>query len=358
MAKQANSKETTYPMLEKQSVIASSSSPRDLTPHSLMGKKVFVETTARLHMGFFDLHGGLGRKFGSIGLSLDAPSLHLSATYQKDLEVKGSEAVHPDKLARIEHAAKRFLQHLNIVTGANIWVDECMQTHAGLGSGTQISLAVGAALSQLYGLHLSTREIALNMQRGRRSGIGIAAFDVGGILIDGGRHAQTILPPILARYDFPQDWRILLIFDEAELGVHGAQELQAFSELPEFPQDLAAELCRHVLMQAMPALVEQDLNAFGQSIQILQQYTGDYFSPAQGGRYASPSVTRVLNKLASLGVACFGQSSWGPTGFAVFENSAMAEKHLSILKTEFAELNLDWRICAARNRGATIKVNV
>ena len=42
--------------------------------------KVSVTTSARLHMGFFDLNGNLGRRFGSIGVSLQAPMTSLVAT--------------------------------------------------------------------------------------------------------------------------------------------------------------------------------------------------------------------------------------------------------------------------------------
>ncbi|MFD0935973.1 GHMP kinase, partial [Methylobacterium trifolii] len=40
---------------------------------------VEVEAPARLHFGFLDLHGGLGRRFGSIGLAIDAPAVRLAA---------------------------------------------------------------------------------------------------------------------------------------------------------------------------------------------------------------------------------------------------------------------------------------
>jgi len=107
-------------------------------------------------------------------------------------------------------------------------------------------------------------------------------------------------------------------------------------------------------MQAMPAIVERDLAAFGQSIQVLQQHVGDYFAPVQGGRYASKLVEGVLNHLQQTGVACFGQSSWGPTGFAIFENSNVTENHLQQLKTRFNNQALSWKICKASNQGAQV----
>lgn len=45
------------------------------------GRIVTVETTARLHMGFVDLNGGLGKHFGSIGLSLDRPATRIKAKH-------------------------------------------------------------------------------------------------------------------------------------------------------------------------------------------------------------------------------------------------------------------------------------
>lgn len=322
--------------------------------------KVFIKSTARLHMGFFDLHGGLGRKFGSIGLSLAAPGIELSAKFSDKLHVTGAASA-IDKVSTI---AQQLITKLNINGSVSLDIKQYIPEHAGLGSGTQSALAVGTVISQLYNLDLSTAQIAELTGRGGRSGIGIAAFDHGGLLIDGGRASglsaspspltSSKVPPLLARYDFPEDWRILLIFDASKPGIHGELEREAFNKLPEFPENLAAHLCRYVLMQAMPALVEHDLTAFGFAIQELQSHVGDYFAPAQGGRYASLQVGAVLQYLQSMGVACFGQSSWGPTGFAVFENEVDAEKHLQQLRMTFLDSNLTWKICRARNSGAEL----
>ncbi len=321
--------------------------------------EISIKSTARLHMGFFDLHGGLGRKFGSIGLSLATPTIELSAQMSSQLQVEGITSV-IDKVASI---AQQFITKLNLNGSVHLNIRQHIPEHAGLGSGTQTALAIGAAISQLYKLNLSTAQIAELTGRGGRSGIGIAAFDYGGLLIDGGRAARTNtslsklssnVPPLLARYDFPEDWRVLLILDASQPGIHGEVEREAFKQLPEFSESLAAHLCRYVLMQAMPAIVEQDLTAFGFAIQELQSHVGDYFAPAQGGRYASQQVGAVLQALQNMGVACFGQSSWGPTGFAVFENELEAEKHLQQLETMFLDSHLSWKICSARNAGAEI----
>lgn len=321
--------------------------------------KVEVVSHGRLHMGFFDLHGGLGRKFGGIGVSLSSPKQVVTASMSGCLQVSG------ESNARSSIIAQQLLEKLGIKTSVRLHIEQHIPEHAGLGSGTQLALAIGSAIGQLYQLNLTTTKIAELTGRGARSGIGIAAFDYGGLLIDGGRvsnlttvanHSKKV-PPLLARYDFPDHWCILLILDHHQVGVHGADERQAFNQLPEFSENLAAHLCRHVLMQAMPALIEQDLSAFGQAIQTLQSHVGDYFSLAQGGRYASRKVTSVLDYLQTQGVACFGQSSWGPTGFAVFENRLAAEKQMQQLKAIFTDSGLTWMLCNGRNQGAEILIS-
>ncbi|MBA3696885.1 MAG: GHMP kinase [Methylotenera sp.] len=319
---------------------------------------VKVSTAARLHMGFFDLHGGLGRKFGSIGLSLSAPKLELCMKHSEALLVTGVPSVQK----RAHAIAAQLLKKLSLPGNVHLSIGQHIPEHAGLGSGTQLALSIGAAINQLYGLNLNVAEIALLTNRGNRSGIGIAAFEHGGVLIDGGRtapaKANNTIPPLLARYDFPEHWRILLILDTTQPGIHGHEELKAFDQLPEFSESVAAQLCRHVLMQAMPALIEQDLPAFGRSIQALQAHVGDYFAPAQGGRYASKRVGQVLKHLEHLGIDCFGQSSWGPTGFAVFESADEANQNLVELKATFTDNALNWMICSASNQGANIERTV
>ncbi len=319
---------------------------------------VTVKSTARLHMGFFDLNGGIGRKFGSIGLSLQAPSIELTARRSDTFALQVADSITQETADKARSLIELLASKLNISNLVHVEINQFVASHAGLGSGTQLALVIGAALNKLFDLNLTTTEIAILTNRGGRSGIGIAAFDYGGLLVDGGRkvegNAAPSVPPLLARYDFPDDWRVLLISDNTAPGVHGEAEKVAFSELPVFPEALAAQLCRHVLMNALPAIAEQDLTAFGQSIQAIQAHTGDYFAPAQGGRYASPIVGEVLNALSDMGAQCFGQSSWGPTGFAVFESEAEANETLEHLKGRFKSRHLSWMVTKACNHGAQV----
>ena len=311
---------------------------------------VNVTTSSRLHLGFFDLNGGLGRKFGSIGLSLQAPVTSLSISPSKTFTAEGEGAERAIKIAQ------QVARHLNVDGGVHIHLDQVIPEHSGLGSGTQLSLAVGMAMNALYQRNLNVNEVAVLTQRGTRSGIGLGTFSTGGLIVDGGRASKSPVPPVIARAEFPEDWPILLIFDKGHSGVYGTQELSAFQNLPLFPEASAALLCRQVLMQALPAIAERDLPAFGQAIQALQAVTGDYFAPAKGGgRYTSSLLANVLSQLQANGVHCFGQSSWGPTGFAVFENQLEAETQLNQLNASFGhEQTLQFLLTKANNQSSQI----
>lgn len=311
---------------------------------------VTVTTTARLHMGFVDLNGSQTRMFGSLGVALDAPKTQLTIVKSKKtlIEAKSSEYV-----AKILENLK---SQLKIDSNFIIKLDEAIPEHAGLGSGTQLALAIGVGINALLDLNLSTAQLAAITGRGRRSGIGIGTFDLGGLVLDGGRNAlhPQKMPPIIARHAFPTQWPILLIMDHTDQGVFGDAEIQAFETLPPANFTTAQALSHHILMQALPAVVEQDYPPFAQAIFALQSATGEYFSAAQGGHYKSAKVAEVLDYLNAQGIICAGQSSWGPTGFAIFDNETYANAMLNQLRQQFPNSLLQFQLMRAKNSGANI----
>lgn len=311
---------------------------------------VFVNTFARLHMGFLDLNGQTGRRFGSLGLGLNAPDTLIELAIGQDVFNQGAEEPYVLK------SKQAILTHANINQDVSIRVHRAIPRHFGLGSGTQMALAIGEGINQLFDLNLTLGEIANITSRGRRSGIGIGTFASGGLVLDGGRGLETKTPPIISHQPFPDEWAIVLMFDNQHIGVHGDEEVEAFATLKDADMQATQAVNHEVLMRGLPAIQECDLKAFGEAVSVLQAYTGDYFAPVQGGRYASKLVTQVLSYLVQQGVSCIGQSSWGPTGFAIFENHEMATSHLEKLKSTFQDSALGWLVCKASNAGATVNV--
>ncbi len=321
---------------------------------------VRVTAPARLHLGFLDLNGDLGRRYGSIGLALDRPATVLTVSRQAggapaasmsaDMSADGPEA------ERARRALARFGRTLGLAGNYRADVASAIPAHAGLGSGTQLALAVGVALSALEGRGASPRHLGEALERGARSAIGMAAFEQGGFIVDGGRGSRDVAPPLLMRAAFPADWRALLVFDTRTEGVHGDGELQAFARLPEFTAAAAGHLCRLVLMRLMPGVVEGDLAAFGAGLTEIQQVVGTHFAAAQGGSpWTSPAVGRVVARMGALGAVGLGQSSWGPTGFAFVESPAAADRlYCSLVEEAMAE-GVEIRIARGRNTPATVE---
>lgn len=317
-----------------------------------MIKSVHVVANARLHMGFFDLNGSMGRRYGSMGLGLDGPVTEINVHQVFGKSPILNKASCNERVIKI---VENYTKVLNLKNNFNVECVRLIPEHAGLGSGTQLALAIGAAINELCGLNLTMQQLAAISQRGARSGVGVGTFKTGGIVVDGGRGDLTDVPPVIARGDFPEDWRVLLIFDEANVGTHGEQEIAAFRSLPNASLASAEKLSHRILMQALPALAEQDFTNFGQAIRDLQMYTGDYFAPIQGGRYSSESVGQVLDYLESQAVACLGQSSWGPTGFGIFASEIEVNRYVEVLKEKFKQLpTLTYLVCRGLNRGAII----
>ena len=304
-------------------------------------------------MGFVDLHGGVGRRYGSLGLALEGPCTRIRLKPSSDVVAEGPDAV------RAARYATALAERFGLSDGVRIEVEEAIPPHAGLGSGTQLALAVGVGMSQLFDLGVRAVEIAAALDRGVRSGLGIGLFDQGGFVVDGGSAGDGVPPPVIARLPFPADWRLLLVFDRGRAGAHGEDEIRKFAALLQFPEADAAELCRLVLMCALPGVVESDLEAFGTAIGRIQARVGDHFAPVQGGRFTSPGVSRVLEWLGAQGLDAVGQSSWGPTGFAVCPSEPIAQRLMAEAQARFGpEFGLEFTVTRARNRGARVEGTV
>lgn len=310
---------------------------------------VTVTVPARLHFGFLDLNGGLGRRFGSIGLAISDLRTRVRVARASGVAVSGVDAERARRYADQFHAA------LALNDGYRMHVEDAAPSHAGLGSGTQLALAVAAALRRLHGLPLDVRGDAIRLGRGGRSGIGIGLFDTGGLVVDGGRGPLSEAAPVVSRMVFPDDWRIVLVLDRTRTGVHGDDESAAFARLPEFPAADAAHICRVVLMQALPALAERELPIFAAAINDIQRFLGAHFAPLQGGHaFSSPDVAAALDLLEDAGGLGRGQSSWGPTGFTFARSAGDAERLVQIARNHPRCRGLDIRACKGLNHGAEI----
>ncbi len=313
---------------------------------------ITVIAPARLHMGFIDLSGSLGRHFGSIGIALNEINTTVSLSSAPEFMRSGAAS------ERANHCFKQLCDELKVSNQLHLHIEQVIPEHVGLGSGTQMSLAIGMALSAFYNLDLTVRDIALLTARGARSGIGIAMFEQGGLVVDGGRGEQTLTPPVISRMPIPESWHFILVLDTRGQGLHGEDEIAAFKALPPFPQQQAAQLCYLLMMQALPAVAENNIQLFGEVITQLQQSVGEHFAAAQGGIFTSAEVADAMTFLQQHGATAIGQTSWGPTGFCAVEGYEQAN-HLKV-KVEQAftqHEHLQVLVVSARNGGGEVIIH-
>ncbi|MHB1558481.1 MAG: beta-ribofuranosylaminobenzene 5'-phosphate synthase family protein [Isosphaeraceae bacterium] len=321
----------------------------------MTGSRLLIRTPSRLHFGLLGWGPGAKRQFGGLGLMIRSPDIEMTVEPAATQRVAGPLS---DRVERILGTLRGQFAEIGIhPSPVAIRIHRAPVEHVGLGVGTQLSLAVATAVTKLNGLEEPTSEqLARLTGRGRRSGIGLHGFRLGGFLVDGGRKDESSVPPLLCRLAFPEEWSILLIQPPGRHGLHGPDEIRAFAALPPVADALTDRLCRLVLLAVLPAIAERDLRTFGQAIEELQSHVGSCFAPAQGGMYNSPYADAIIRELRQNGFHGCGQSSWGPSLYAFSERSAIevAAAHARIVE-RLSVRQLAAVAAVADNRGATVE---
>jgi beta-RFAP synthase len=311
--------------------------------------KVYVKTPARLHLGLIDLNGDLGRLFGGLGVGIDRPNVILEAQPSERLAVSG------EKTELVEALAKRFLETYKVTANASIKVKQTIPEHAGLGSGTQLALAVATALAKLFHVNASIQELAKVMGRGQRTSVGTTIFERGGFVVDGGK-SKNGFPTTIFRQPFPKEWVFVVAIPNVEKGLAKDEETAAFAGLSPMLAEDAGKLCRLMMMKLLPSLIERDIKSFGEALTQIQIAIGGYFAAAQGGTYSSQTAAKGIALMQKLGAYGVGQSSWGPAFYGLtLKNEA---KEIQLKVQAFLRKSVGGRVFTAKanNRGAYIKV--
>ncbi|HSQ94379.1 MAG TPA: beta-ribofuranosylaminobenzene 5'-phosphate synthase, partial [Methanoregula sp.] len=327
-------------------------------------RRVIVRTPSRVHVTLIDMHGGSGRVDGGIGITLDEPGILLEAELSPSLSVSGGD---PALQERIRSIAVDVLQKIGAGGSVAITVRTWYPSHVGLGSGSQLALAVARAISELHGRHLPVRELARLVGRGGTSGIGTAAFEYGGFIVDGGHRfgaggektdfrpsaasRGVSPPPVIARHDFPSDWRILLAIPTVPAGASGTIETDIFRNHCPIPLEEVRALSHEVLMRMLPGIASRDLELFGSSVNAVQKLG---FKKVELS-LQPPLVSGLLDVLREAGAAGAGLSSFGPAVYAVGDTgmTAIEQAARRFMEESGGGTTL---ITAARNSGAVVRV--
>ncbi len=314
-----------------------------------------IKTGCRLHLGFMDLNGDLGRLYGSIGISLRKPNTIVTIRKDKELVINGGDE------KRIFEIVDTFGKHYRLEPRARIHLEMNIPEHVGLGSGTQLALAISAGLAKLFDIKADTRELSIIMGRGRRSGIGVACFEKGGLVIDSGQkttgEVSLLQPPdVVFRHKFPEDWRFIIVIPVTERGLSGREENEVFKCINP-SREISERICRLVQIKLLPSLIEEDIKEFGSALTDIDRKTGMFFDKAQGGIHKNEMAFSMIECMLGAGAYGGGQSSWGPALYALGDK--MNSKVIAdCIKRFLHSKNMrgDVLISSCNNRGAQIKI--
>ena len=326
-------------------------------------RRVIVQTPSRLHLTLIDMHGGSGRVDGGVGITLDEPGILLEISANPELEVNGCDSVTRE---RVVDTAQRVLQGLRIGGSVSVTVRENIPSHIGLGGGSQVMLATARGIAEVYGRAVAVQDLAFLIGRGGTSGIGTAAFEHGGFIVDGGHafgqdrgkngfrpssaSAGVRPPPVIVRHEFPSDWHILLATPHLPPGASGAQEKDIFRTHCPVPVDEVRALCHEILMRMLPGIVERDLDLFGSSINAIQ---GLGFKKVELDLQPD-EIRSLIETVRSAGAAGAGMSSFGPTIYAIGDTDMQTIQQAA---REFMDEHGGGStvITSARNSGALVR---
>lgn len=294
---------------------------------------MIIRAPSRLHMSLIDLNGSYKRIDGGIGLALSDPQFVLESeeTNEKGFTLEFADSVSDDSkeecLEKIPNAAQKIAEQCNIESGFHFKVLEAYPPHSGLGSGTQIAVCTAHLMTETMGLKFSSRELSTMVGRGGTSGIGTFAHDLGGFIVDGGHSLDEkpgFLPSsaskakpaqLIARYDFPEEWNILLAIPEVTHHVHDQQEVNVFQTYCPIPKTEVEQVSHLILMNLIPFLLEKDIKNFGWAIKELQKVGFNKLEHS-----LDDSFLPTMKAIDDAGAYGTGISSFGPTLYTVFDD--------------------------------------
>jgi len=306
---------------------------------------MIVETPMRLHFGLIDPSGALGRRYGGFGVGLES-GYAIKVIEADSLQIKANE----EDTKTIKNTLRKLNSLYSTGTSYYIEVQKSIPRHVGLGSTTQLVLAVSKAVLKLKGIDTPIEQVASLLGRGRVSGVGIHVFRHGGFVIDGGR--KNGIPPLIVRHEFPKEWAFILVIPKGNQRVPEEGEDEIMQSIVG-RTDVAMEITYRIFLGLLPALVERNIEVFGENLSAIQRLVGRHFEELQGGIFRE-DVMDIVNFLSSITYGC-GQSSWGPLVYGLIKRTHYAT--VSAQVEDFLKetgIKADVALGVPRNRGAEV----
>lgn len=311
--------------------------------------QVTVTTGSRLHFGLILSSDQKQWHFGGAGLMVRNPGWTVELNREplaSDVFTGSFEAIN-----RTELVLKRLRETID-VPFVRIRIRTEVPFHTGLGSGTQLALAVASGVRTLFQIPLASNSLELSRLAGRaeRSAIGTGGFEFGGFLIDRGASESS---ERITRFAVPEQWRFILVRPESGKGISGQTEQAYFGKQRFMPDDLVAKLTSILGGRLDAAIVKSDFDAFATELEHYGNLAGSFYAQEQGDIFSAPVIRKLVDHLHSRGTIGAAQSSWGPGICIPARSESHAREILTQIPDQIDGSRLITTVTEAMNHGAT-----
>lgn len=141
-------------------------------------------------------------------------------------------------------------------------------------------------------------------------------------------------------------------------GLSGEQEQTFFRQQASMPVTLIDNLEQQILQHIMPSIREQRFDAFAESLENYGRMVGTFYSAEQGGVFAHPSITQLVEHLQAHSVFGMAQSSWGPLIGIPARSEQHADEIVRLIPDAMDAVRLRVSVSEPLNSGATIRSTV
>ena len=327
-----------------------------------------ITAPCRIHLSLIDENGYTGRVDGGIGLMLDRPNVVLEVSNSSDEFTIECNKYYKESVHVINEKASRVFKHFHISNkNFHFHLKRYYPSHVGLGSKTQLSLAIATAITKLKNFNCSNEELTKLVERGGTSGIGWKGFETGGFILDGGHDfgkgkekesflpssASTLANPALTifRHPIPENWRFVLVIPNVKKGAYGDEEISVFQNYAPIPKTEVNEVSHQIIMKIIPSLIKDDLECFGEGLKRIQSIG---FKKIEI-ELQHEVVKKLLNFFEEHDLKAYGMSSFGPSVIGIVESDSEANELLKEVQKNQKNGGGHIYICKPNNTGAKIE---
>ncbi|MCE4619103.1 MAG: hypothetical protein F7C37_06660 [Desulfurococcales archaeon] len=269
--------------------------------------EVIVNAGSRLHAGFHIIGDKIHRiEYAGAGFYVEKPNIRVVVKDCGEATYDGPPDFGDPVTFVIEKTG---------FTGC-VQLEKAPRRHIGLGSTTQVMLAVYHGIKLLRGEGIGGRDLLEAgfklLERTKASTVGTLLYAYGGFVSGVGLPLPSDFSVL--RLPVPSDWRFVIVIPDIARGLSEEEE-RRYLGLPKPAPQRVKQLMAIGFHYLVMGVVRRDLDLVLDGLKSMQTATGLYFSSIQGGVYRS-DVARIVDEASRDGIV-LAQSSWGPTLYTI-----------------------------------------